>query len=350
MSSLGCQDICGGCKQQFKRLSTHITLSASCADHYKRAPGFRTSKRIANYRTESEGPSQFSAVRLQPGSHVNEPPFEMDKAAARIAEDVTRLDSAYDFPPVQENDTTIYNDDTFAPAFERFDDDIDVDKEYADTFVPDSGPDKSVLEVYEELLLLCTNPLDLDKFSQEEKIQIQLLQLLNDLKAPLNAFTAVLNWAAKANDCGYFFKVGGQPSREKMIQKLYARYNMKGLIPKEKELYLPYSKRTVSMVYFNASEVFASLLSCPTLNKDELYMFHDKQDPFAKPCVTSDIGDINTGRCYHKTYEALVKRKGVDMILPSILAMDKTQVDTYGRLQMEPITISHGLLKHSARS
>jgi hypothetical protein len=27
--------------------------------------------------------------------------------------------------------------------------------------------------------------------------------------------------------------------------------------------------------------------------------------------------------------------------------MDKTQVDTYGRLQMEPLTISHGLMKHS---
>jgi hypothetical protein len=79
-------------------------------------------------------------------------------------------------------------------------------------------------------------------------------------------------------------------------------------------------------------------------------MFHDKQDPFAEPCVASDLGDINTGRCYLKTYDALVKRKGVDMILPSILAMDKTQVDTYGRLQMEPITVSHGLLKHSARS
>ncbi len=104
------------------------------------------------------------------------------------------------------------------------------------------------------------------------------------------------------------------------------------------------------MVYIDASEVFASLLSCPTLNKDELYVFHDKQDPFAEPCVASDLGDINTGRCYLKTYDALVKRKGVDMILPSILAMDKTQVDTYGRLQMEPITISHGLLKHSARS
>ena len=35
------------------------------------------------------------------------------------------------------------------------------------------------------------------------------------------------------------------------------------------------------------------------------------------------------------------------MILPTIVAMDKTQVDTYGRLQMEPLTISHGLMKHS---
>ena len=82
-----------------------------------------------------------------------------------------------------------------------------------------------------------------------------------------------------------------------------------------------------------------------------LYMFHDKQDPFAKSCIASDLGDINTGRCYQKRYDTLVKKKGVDMILPSISAMDKTQVDTYaGRLQMEPIMISHGHLKHSARS
>ena len=350
MSSPGCQDVCSSCKQRFKRLSTHIALSASCADHYKRVPRFRTSRRIAN-RTESEEPSQYTTVPLQPRLHFNEPPFEMDKAAACFPDDFSRLDSAKDGHPLQENGASMYDNDTFAPAFDGFDDDFDVDKEPADTFVePESGPDKSVLELYEKLLLLRANPLDLDKFSQEENVQIQLLQLLNELRAPLNAFTAVLNWAAKANDCGYFFKVGVQPSREKMIQKLYARYNMKGLIPKEKQLYLPYSKRTVSMVYFDASEVFASLLSCPILNKDELYMFHDKQDPFAKPCVASDLGDINTGRCYLKTYDALVKRKGVDMILPSILAMDKTQVDTYGRLQMEPITISHGLLKHSARS
>ncbi len=267
------------------------------------SPSFWTSRRIAN-RTESEAPLQFTTVPLQPHLHFNEPPFEMDKAVACFPEDFSRLDSAKDGHPVQENGSGVYDNNTFAPAFDGFDDDIDADKEPVDTFVePESGPDKSVLELYEKLLLLRASPLDLDKFSQEENVRIQLLQCLNELRAPLNAFTAVLNWAAKANDCGYFFKVGVQPSREKMIQKLYARYDMKGLIPKEKQLYLPYSKRTVSMVYFDASEVFASLLSCPTLNKDELYMFHDKQDPFAKLCVASDLGDVNTGRCYLKTYD-----------------------------------------------
>ena len=44
-----------------------------------------------------------------------------------------------------------------------------------------------------------------------------------------------------------------------------------------------------------------------------------------------------------------MKGKDVDIILPSVLAMDKTHCDMAGRLQMEPITISHGLLKHGVR-
>ena len=105
------------------------------------------------------------------------------------------------------------------------------------------------------------------------------------------------------------------------------------------------------MVYFDAREVFASLLSCPMLNRDENYLFDSpEKNPFIAPTESPIIGDINTGRCYQKTYESLVKNPEIDMILPSIMAMDKTQVDTYGRLQMEPLTISHGLMKHSVRS
>ena len=37
------------------------------------------------------------------------------------------------------------------------------------------------------------------------------------------------------------------------------------------------------------------------------------------------------------------------MLLPCVMAMDKTHIDMAGRLQMEPITISHGLLNHITR-
>ena len=48
--------------------------------------------------------------------------------------------------------------------------------------------DEGVLELYEELLRLESNPFSsLVKFSREEKVHIELLHLLKDLKAPLSA-------------------------------------------------------------------------------------------------------------------------------------------------------------------
>ena len=103
------------------------------------------------------------------------------------------------------------------------------------------------------------------------------------------------------------------------------------------------------MIFFDASEVFASLLSCPTLNQDKNYFFDCTKDPFVAPQTTSYVGDIHPGCCYRMTYEALIKKFGVDMLLPCIMAMDKTHIDMAGRLQMEPITILHGLLNHVVR-
>ena len=60
----------------------------------------------------------------------------------------------------------------------------------------------------------------------------------------------------------------------------------------------------------------------------------------------SVIGDINGGPCYRETNEKLVKNPQSDMILPCVLAMDNTHIDLPGTRHMEPITISHGLLKH----
>ena len=71
------------------------------------------------------------------------------------------------------------------------------------------------------------------------------------------------------------------------------------LIPKEKLHYLPYTKWMVSMIYFDASQVLASLLSCHfLLNHAENILFHEHKDAFVAPSMSGDIGNINTGQCF----------------------------------------------------
>ena len=176
---------------------------------------------------------------------------------------------------------------------------------------PDKGqPDGSVLELYEELSRLQANPLGLETYSRKEKVNIELLDILKDMNALLNEFSQILTcWAAKSNESGYIFKADRQPTCQKVMSNLYERYNMKGLIPMERQLYLPNSRRIgVSVVFFDAREVFASLRLCPILNQGKSFLFHDQKNPFAEPPTASDIGDINTGRCYHATNKALANK------------------------------------------
>ena len=109
----------------------------------------------------------------------------------------------------------------------------------------------------------------------------------------------------------------------------------------------------MEVVYFSAHSVFRSYLLCTDLNQDQNYIFNDDNDPdcnpFAKP-NGSVISDINTGAAYLKTYAALIKNVE-DMLLPCTLAIDKTTCDVGdgGRLLLEFIVISHGLMKHDMR-
>ena len=167
------------------------------------------------------------------------------------------------------------------------------------------------------------------------------------------AYDEVMKWAVRSCSRGHSFHDLPISSRKTVVDKLRDRVDYEGLSPIVKQLYLPYSNCTVEFVYFNAHAVFSSFLSCPDLNRDENYIFHDPEnpdvDPFARPSGLV-LGDINTGRSYLKTYDLLVK-KAEDMLLPCVLAIDKTTCDIGGggKLSLEPIVISYGLMKHNVR-
>ena len=336
-------DHCTLCQKSFKRLLHHLNQSLACKAHYmaseKAAATVPTivsndgagnllqgvTPRTLRPNLRSSSLSRGSLPVLESGGTVEEADNELRVEDANEVE----ADFVFDDNAVPEGNDA---DDQDIPETES-----------------EEGPDLSVLDLYLKLFKLRANPLGLARFSCEERVQIELLQLLRDLNCPPKAFTLVLKWAAKSNGSGHTFREGFQPTREKVITNLYKRYNMNGLIPKEKKSYLPNAWRIVSLIFFDASEVFASRLSCPTLNQDGNYFVDRAKDPFAAPQTSSHVGDVHTGCCYRKTYNAMIMKSGVDMLLPSIMAMDKTYIDMAGRLQMEPITISHGRLNHTIR-
>ena len=197
--------------------------------------------------------------------------------------------------------------------------------------------------------------LSLSLFSVEEKVQIDLLQTLKRLQAPLISYNEIMRWASRSCLQGYAFRDAPIMSKKGGIDKLKLCLDVNSLQPLVTQLCLPYSKCFVEVVYFSAHSVFRSYLSCTDLNQDQNYLFNDDNDPdctpFAKP-NGSVISDINTGAAYLKTYDALIKNVEEDMLLlPCTLAKDKTtcNVGGGGRFLLEPIVISYGLMKHDMR-
>ena len=212
-------------------------------------------------------------------------------------------------------------------------------------------PDPSLLKLYNDInsVLYVNNELPLNKFSIQEKVQVDLLRTLKRLKAPLKTFQEVLNWSERAKCAGYHF-TEGKPTRKALLSKLQAMTHLKELQPQTKKLQLPHSKQTVEIVYFSAKAVMTSLLSCPQLNQDKNYLFNG-ESPLTPPNPRPNfVGDLNTGVNYIQTHARLIKNPDRDVLLPCILAMDKTHIDVYSRMQMEPLTISYGLVKRNIRS
>jgi hypothetical protein len=226
------------------------------------------------------------------------------------------------------------------------DDDDDTDNPSA------SEADNTILDSFEKRRK-ASKAFDVALFSNEERVLIDLLHTLKKLKTPMKAYGEILKWAVRSAGSGYEFREGPQTSRKYIVSKMQSRLHQDNFTPKTHNLYLPFTKGTVEVIYFDIKEVLKSLLTCPGLNKDENYMFHDDAnpntcDPFAKP-DGSFISEINTGRSYLKTYDDLIRDPTTEMLFPCIFAIDKTHCDSGSRLQMEPLTISHGLLKHNIR-
>ncbi|KAI2503114.1 hypothetical protein MHU86_11305 [Fragilaria crotonensis] len=203
-------DHCTVCNKSFKRLLHHLNQSLACKSHYMASDKAATTvpsivSNIGHVKTGNllqGGTSRTFRPNLSsPLSDGLLPVLESGGIAGK-ADDELRVEDVNEV-----DDYIMFEDDGIPEQGDADDQDISETES-------EEGPDLSVLDLYLKLFKLRANPLGLARFSREERVQIELLQLLRDLKCPLKAFTLVLKWAAKSNGSGHSFREGFQPTRE----------------------------------------------------------------------------------------------------------------------------------------
>lgn len=345
-------------------LSRHFARNPQCSLDYaselnptRQQVLFPSMESSTNRRHNDGRLSNFDYIHSMNGA------LKVNEMLSSLSEDTDVLLPSKDIP----NDDDAVDEEDFPVAHDDSYDESAVcnqlsawaaDDEHPATVPPvntitDAVPDTSILDAFVVHSESLNDGLSLSLFSVEEKVQVDLLQTLKRLRAPMIAYDEIMKWASRSCSQGHVFRDVPISSRKTVIDKLKVRVDCDSLKPHVKELYLPYSKCFVEVVYFSAHSIFGSFLSCPDLNQDQHYIFNDDNDPncnpFAKP-KTAVISDINTGLSYSRTYDQLIKNEE-DMLLPCILAIDKTTCDIGGggRLSLEPIVVSYGLMKHDVR-
>ena len=93
-------------------------------------------------------------------------------------------------------------------------------------------PESSMLVEYQKHLnSLDDNGLNLSLFSCQEKVELDLLQTLSKIGAPMKAYEAVMQWTIRSVRSGYVFRDREITSRKTVLSRVTKRLNRDGLKP-----------------------------------------------------------------------------------------------------------------------
>ena len=205
-----------------------------------------------------------------------------------------------------------------------------------------SPGDASLLENFHEYQ---KKSKEFSKFSRDEEAAIELLKILRDRRVPISLYDIIYEWHL-AN-----LSATSKPAQNTLIQKLEERYNLVNSKPQLTLTTLPFSGARVDLVTQDAKWQIQSLLLHPQLT-DDCYLFDNLDNPFQKPCSWknwNEVGDINSGRCYRKTYEALITDPSSQILLPILFYMDGTVTGQFDALPIEALKFTLGIFNGTTR-
>jgi hypothetical protein len=161
-------------------------------------------------------------------------------------------------------------------------------------------------------------------YSNDRRVEVSLLKMLNDVGAPLYAFSSVIGWAEDAFKSGYRFN----PCRKHFatyMKDLQEWTKLGDLRPKQKMVTLAKDGFQVPVVCFDFSTAVISLFNDPRVNQLENLIINP-DDPFGK-YISPDgkLNDVNSAQIYELAYNHCCTTDK-DFLALVILYMDKTVI------------------------
>ena len=189
----------------------------------------------------------------------------------------------------------------------------------------------------------------------EEETSIKLLHLLKKKGTPLNTYPEVMEWHFKESgamlECDLLKDCRQYVSREVMMKRLKARYNMGNKYPYRRKVKLPVSKTVVRMTVHDAGSVIQALLTDPRIKDDEYCFFGD--NPLAPPpSKPTHISELMTASAFRDTYKKRVDKdlKMRQQLLPLVLYIDGSAVSHFHDMEVIPVKVSLGIFKRETRT
>ena len=161
-------------------------------------------------------------------------------------------------------------------------------------------------------------------YSNDRRVEISLLKILNDVGAPLYAVSSVIGWAENAHQSGYQFNPRTKHF-DTMMKELQEWTQLGDLRPKQEIVTLAKDGFQVPVVCFDFPAVICSLFNDPEVNQLKNLVINP-DDPFGK-YISPDgkLSDVNSGKIYELAYDHCCKTDK-DFLALVILYMDKTVV------------------------
>ena len=189
-------------------------------------------------------------------------------------------------------------------------------------------------------------------YTKEMKWTVALLKLVDDIKAPDEAFGKILLWARNAAKDEYSFEPHAGLSRSNNVKNLFdCMDNAKYLLPSVSAV--PTTELahgpTIDVISFDFVPQLLSLLQNSSIMTEENLLI-DFADPFAPyKSPNNYLSEAISGQVYKDAYKRLITDPSRQLFVPIIQWIDRTHVTRNDRFTLKPYMFTPAIFKEKFR-